>query len=175
MKKASILILVLLTSCNSNKNLVSYDHPINPRMKNYIDVMKIISNKDSLLKIEPLKYLEALSFVKLDKGNAKHKIINTLPLNYFVTDEWIKKSDVEKLMPLIYEKKLSYQPWPTISSQFPNENSTKGIEAMHLIKIFRDSTFRYPSICSTCEISSQKEQDERADELTKWWKEFNQN
>jgi hypothetical protein len=53
----------------------------------------------------------------------------------------------------------------------PMVNSTVGIEAMHLISIYKDTTFHYPSLCSTYYLCKPEEQVKKAKEFEIWWKE----
>ena len=146
-------------------------NPLKISQKKYIEIQLAISNKDSLLKIKPIDFLKSLSHRKLKKGTETHKIINTLPFNNTIKNEWVTKQDVEQLMKLIYNQDIAETPWPMISSQMPMINSTVGIEAMHLITIYKDTTFHYPSLCSTYYLCKPENQIETAKEFENWWKE----
>jgi len=139
----------------------------------YFNIRQSISNKDSLLKVKPIDFLKSLTHRKLEKGTKTNKIINTLTFNNTIQNEWVTKQDVEQLIELIYNQDIAETPWPMISSQMPMINSTVGIEAMHLITIYKDSTFHYPSMCSTYYLCKPEEQNEKAKEFDKWWKEHN--
>jgi hypothetical protein len=81
----------------------------------------------------------------------------------------VKEKDVEGLIKYIYSKQLAFMPWPMISSMFPYANSTIGIEAMHLINIYRHKEFQYPSLCSTYYFCKPETQNSLANDFMKWW------
>ena len=137
----------------------------------YFEIQKSMTNKDSLLNIKPIDFLKSLTYRKLKKGTETNKIINTIPFNIFIHKEWVTKEDVRQLMKYLYKQDIAETPWPMISSQMPKENSTAGIEAMHLINIYKDTTFHYPSLCSTYYLCKPDEQVEKAKEFEIWWKE----
>lgn len=175
MKSAFYLIIPLLIACSGDERKYPAQPGTNFDLGNWIEITNAISQKDSLLKYRPNDFLRMLSFQKLDTGTAMKKKIHSLPFNYFIQGEWVKKEDVAELIKSIYSTKISKAPLPIVSSQMPMVNSTVGIEAMHLIEIYRDSTFRYPSLCSTYYFCKPEEQMQKADELNTWWQKHRMN
>ena len=145
--------------------------PLKINNQKYFEIQKAMSNKDSLLNIKPINFLKSLAHRKLEKGTETNKIINTIPFNIFIHKEWVTKDDVRQLMKFIHNRDIAKTPWPMISSQMPMVNSNIGIEAMHLINIYKDTTFHYPSLCSTYYLCKPEEQVEKAKEFEIWWKE----
>ena len=127
----------------------------------YLEIEIALLNKDSLLKQNPADYLKSLSYYNFEESN---KMVNRLPFDYFINKEWVTKKDVGELMPFIRYKNLAKLPWPSIYSQKPKVNLTIGIEAMRLINIYRDTSFKYPAVFCTID-----EQDQLVKEYINWW------
>jgi len=138
---------------------------------NSFEILNSVENKERLLKIKPLDYLKSLATERLEKGIITHKPINTLAFNIRIHNEWVTKEDVKELMEFINNETEAKTPWPMISSQMPLENTTIGIEAMHLIKIYKDTTFHYPSLCSTYYLCKPEDQNKLVLEYQEWWEE----
>jgi hypothetical protein len=163
-----IILLTLFYSC-AQKKVVPDQKLAFSEVQNYARTLEAISLKDSLLKMKPTDFLRAISFIKLDTGTTKIKYIHNIPFNFYIQKEWVTEKDVAELMTFIYDRKVSQMPLHRESSCMPDFNSTKGVEAMRLIRIYRDSTYRYPT-CSGLNLSKPEEQEQKAKELDEWWK-----
>jgi hypothetical protein len=95
-------------------------NPLKIDNQKYFEIQKALFSKDSLLNIKPIDFLKSLAHGKLEKGTETNKIINTIPVNIFMHNEWVTKDDVGELMTLIYNQDISRTPWPMISSQMPS-------------------------------------------------------
>ena len=143
----------------------------------YVSSM-LFNPADSLLQVEPIDYLRFLSTFKYDIKDSlleqleKHVTIlpPTILWKYTINNKWIKKEDIDTLIMFVHSKQPAHIPWPMISSMIPYENTTVGIEAMHLINLYRNEKFHYPSLCSTYYFCKPENQDILADEYVEWWK-----
>lgn len=171
MKKISVVMLLIgvINSCGETTTELN-NNSLKMSNRKYLEIQTAVPNKDSLLGIKPIEFLKFLAHGKLEKSTETNKIINIIPLNFFIYNEWVTIDDVRELMTLIYNQEISSTPWPIISSQMPMVHSTVGIEAMHLINIYKDTTFHYPSLCSTHYLCKPEEQMEKAKEMEIWWK-----
>lgn len=139
--------------------------------QNWVKVLNAIPMKDSLLAIKPINFYRSLTFLDLDPGTERVKYIHNIPFNYYIQNEWITEADVDTLISFIYEKRIAQTPLHRESSCLYEYNSTNGIEAIRLIQIFKDSTFRYPS-CLGININTPEKQDQLGSEIENWWKKY---
>ena len=133
---------------------------------------------DSLYNIKPIDYLNYLGTFEYDiydsisnNGNSNKKYLPTIPFKYKVKNSWLQKDDIDTLIQYVHSKELAYMPFSIYSSQAPFQNTTIGIEAMHLISLHKDQDFLYPSLCSVYYFCKPKDQEKLTNEFIKWWKE----
>ncbi|GGD31509.1 hypothetical protein GCM10011343_22110 [Flavobacterium orientale] len=127
-----------------------------------IDRILSYSNADSISKITPIDLLRYLITGTADSESDIKLIKYTIPKS------WITKENVTQLMPFVYAKKKSRQIQSIMSSFASPKNSTIGLEAMHLINLYRNQNYNYPELCFLCH--SKKTQNEMADDYSSWWK-----
>jgi hypothetical protein len=132
---------------------------------------------DSLLKIDPVDYLKYLGTFKYQIKDSlvtnlqihNNKFPSMISWKFTINNCWITKRDVDSLIKYIYSKQPAHMPWPMISSTISNDKTTIGIEALHLINIYRHNDFHYPSLCSTYYFCKPDNQDRLANEFIEWW------
>jgi hypothetical protein len=73
-------------------------------------------------------------------------------------------------MNFVKSKDFAFIPYSFLSSSASTEKSTVGIEAMHLINIYKNKDFYYPDLCSTVYFCKPENQDKLATEYIIWWK-----
>ncbi|MEC4005531.1 hypothetical protein OX283_012750 [Flavobacterium sp. SUN052] len=127
---------------------------------------------DSLIKIKPINFLRYLTTTNFKNNLIQNRDSSFAPSICFynrINKNWITKDDVEQLMNYIKSKEFAYIPYSVLSSAASTEKSTVGIEAMHLIKIYRNKEFYYPDLCSTVYFCKPENQDKLAQEYIIWW------
>ncbi len=162
-----------LTSYLNSK--IKFEKKINPL--DSITYQKITNSKfnrtnDSLIKIKPIDFLRYLSTTNFKNNliqNRNSIFAHSICFHNRINKEWITKEDVKQLMCYIKSKELAIIPYSVISSATSIERSTVGIEAMHLIKIYRDRTFDYPDLCSPVYFCKPENQDQLAQDYIIWW------
>jgi len=107
-----------------------------------------------------LKPYEFLRFLATNPSSFV-SIINMPP------KDWVTKEDVAELMKYINSKQPASAVVSLLSSYYPTQQSTVGIEAMCLISYYRGE--HYPPLCSNLYFCKPENQEEMAEEYLKWW------
>lgn len=139
---------------------------------NSINNSKFNRINDSLIKIKPIDYLRYLATSNFKNNLIQNRNSYFAPSICFynrINNNWINKEDVEQLMNYIKSKEFAYIPYSVFSSAASTEKSTVGIEAMHLINIYKNKDFYYPDLCSTFYFCKPENQDRLAQEYIIWW------
>lgn len=129
---------------------------------------------DSLYTVKPIDFLRYLGTTKyLPK---KDKFIEDLSVHmitfkYSLDKKWLSENDIDSLIHYVRSKEVARMPYSIYSSQAPWEKTTIGIEAMHLISLYKTENFNYPSLCSVFYFCKPADQDKLADEFINWWNE----
>jgi hypothetical protein len=150
---------------------------------NFVDYNKIESfifneNPDSLYAIKPMDYLRYLGTTKYIPKKDKFiedLSVHMIPFKFSLEKKWLTENDIDSLIHYVKSKEIARMPFSLYSSTAPLEKTTIGIEAMHLINLYKTENFIYPSLCSVYYFCKPADQDKLADEYIKWWTEKRDN
>ncbi len=142
-----------------------------------IERMHSINFKDSLPNIRPIDYLRFLGTFQFDmdeSGNRSPasggKVVPPMEVwKFSVTNAWVTRRDVDTLIRYMNCTQKAKIPISVNSTMIPEKNTTIGIEAMHLISLYRNREFNYPSANSTYYLCPPENQQKLAAEFRGWW------
>ncbi len=172
-----IIILSLSVSGQINDSNNNYARNIEDiEFTDYNKIGRYIFNEtpDSLYTINPIDFLRYLGTTKyLPKKDKfiEDLSVHMIPFKISLDKKWLTEKDIDTLIHYVKSKEIARMPFSLLSSQIPLEKTTVGIEAMHLISLYKTDNFNYPSLCSTFYFCKPANQDKLADEFIKWWTE----
>jgi hypothetical protein len=163
MKKLLLLLsLFFSSSLFSQSNLDSKGLLIGLEKEEWLKVEKILSyeSADSIYKISPI---DLLRYLISEKQNTES---NIKLIKYSITKSWITKKHVTELMKFIHAGKKSRQIQSNMSNLATQRFSTLGLEAMHLINLYKIQNYKYPGLNVGF---LEKPQKEMAKDFDEWW------
>ena len=165
----------LVSNQSKNKNFSKQLEHLDYKSWKKIKDSKFNKINDSLFKISPVDYLRFLITTEFSGENnlvtnRNRLFALSIPFENSINNSWIEEKDIEILIKYVKSKEFAYLPYSTISSAASTDNSTIGIEAMHLINIYKNKKFYYPDLCSTIYFCKLENQDKLAEEYIIWWK-----
>ena len=170
-----ILFLIPFLNYGQDSNEIKFDKKITPLDSitwKRINDSKFNRINDSLFKIKPIDYLRYLSTTNFKNNLVQNRDSFFAPSICFynhVNNIWVTKEDVAELINYIKSKEFAYIPYSVVSSAASTEKSTVGIEAMHLINIYKNKNFYYPDLCSPIYFCKPENQNKLAEEFILWW------
>ena len=168
MRKLISIFIFLFSNIIFSQQIMNPENSIiSLNEEEWLRVDKILSEKssESINLISPIDLLRYLATENhLSNSNVKS-------LKYFIPKSWIKKSHVNQLMLLIYSKKKSRQITNSMACCAEPDYSTVGLEAMHLINLYKIQNYNYPALTFLMTEVGRKSQIEMIRDYENWWSE----
>jgi len=181
MKKHILTYLLIIFTLSVFGQITDFDNNCARKIENldvsdYNKIERYISNEtpDSLYTIKPidfLKYLGTSKYLPKKDKFIEDLSVHMIPFKFSLDKKWLTEHDIDSLIHYVRSKEIARMPFSVYSSQAPWEKTTIGIEAMHMINLYKTENFNYPSLCSVVYFCKPADQDKLADEFIKWWTE----
>jgi len=159
----ALTLLLFLGSC-SEKETTQDIKPFECLEGDKQKLVAMLGNQKNFLNTSPLDYLGYLSCV------SENQTVSIVLITFDVESNWVTKEDVAKLMPYIESTQPARKPWLN-GMEKPKSTSTIGIEAMHLVEIYKNKNFNYPYTESEG-YCTKEQQLIRAQQLHDWWMDY---
>ncbi len=133
----------------------------------WLRVDKIISEK-SFENLDLISPIDLLRYLATENHLSDSDIKS---LKYFIPKSWIKKEHIKQLMQLIYSEKKSRQITNSKTCCAKPGYSTVGLEAMHLLNLYKIENYNYPALTFLMTEVGKKSQIDMIEDYNNWWKE----